>query len=275
MATLDDEIDALYQLPLAEFTASRNALAKRAGRTDPPIKDLEKPSVAAWAVNQLYWHERPVYERLIETAERLRAEHRKLLAGKPSEIREAEKAHRDAIRAATETVRRIVTGSAQAASAATMVAVGETLEALPAAEAPGRLTHPLRPMGFEALAGVAVRAVSPPRLRLVTRPAEMSPPASPPSAKEAAAEAKRAAAAARRDATAARRAAEARKRQAEKEAVQEAERQRAAEAERRSAEEAVERAVAAYAEAEQELDRRREERDAAREVLRKLRRATV
>jgi hypothetical protein len=49
-------IDELYQLPLDEFTAARNALAKSTG--DASIKKLEKPSLSAWAVNQLFWHQR-------------------------------------------------------------------------------------------------------------------------------------------------------------------------------------------------------------------------
>lgn len=273
MVTVVDEIDALYQVPLGEFTAARNALAKRLGRTEPPIKDLEKPSVPAWAVNQLFWRRRAVYNRLIQSAERLRAEHRKLLAGKPSNLRDAEKLHREAIRAATDQMRAILTESDQAASPATMTAVRETLEALPTADSPGRLARPLRPMGFEALAGVNVRPSALP-LRLVTRPAEAPKPASKPtakeSAKEAAAEAKRAAAAAKREAEAAKREAEA----AKKEAAKEKERQRLAAAELRRAEAAVERAEAAFARAEREAEQRREERDAAREALRKLRRAT-
>ena len=49
----DDRIAELYQGPLDEFTAARNALAKETG--DSAIKKLEKPNLAAWAVNQLYW----------------------------------------------------------------------------------------------------------------------------------------------------------------------------------------------------------------------------
>lgn len=153
----NSEIDELYRRPLAEFTAARNALAKRLGKTDPPLKDLQKPSVAAWAVNQLFWRERPTYDGLIQSSERLRAEHRNLLAGKPSNIRDAEKAHRDAIRSASEKVKAILAESDEASTPATLMAVAETLEALPSADAPGRLTRPLKPSGFEALTGVPVR----------------------------------------------------------------------------------------------------------------------
>jgi hypothetical protein len=43
------EPDDLYGLPLEEFTAARNALA----RERPEVKQLRKPSAAAFAVNQL------------------------------------------------------------------------------------------------------------------------------------------------------------------------------------------------------------------------------
>jgi hypothetical protein len=174
MAKLDDEIDELYKLPLADFTPARNALAKRLGRTDPPVKELEKPNVAAWAVNQLYWHERAVFDALVAAADRLRAEHRKLLAGKSADIREPEKAHREAIRAASDRIRAILEQGGQAASPATMTAVTETLEALPSAEPAGRLIRPLKPLGFEALAGATIKPAPRPQLRIV-KPGETLP----------------------------------------------------------------------------------------------------
>jgi hypothetical protein len=157
MADSAAEIDRLYQLPLGEFTPARNALAKELGKTDARIKNLQKPNLPAWAVNQLYWRERPLYDRLIKASDRLRAEHRKLLGGKSADIREAENAHRDLLRQASEKVRSILRDAGQAVTPATLTAVAETLEALPASEPPGRLTRPLKRMGFEALAGVPLR----------------------------------------------------------------------------------------------------------------------
>lgn len=154
------EIDSLYQLPLEQFTPERNALARRAGKADPSIKALEKPNIAAWAVNQLYWRERDTYQALITAAEQLRDEHRKLLAGKSSDVRTTERAHRDAIRAATERIKTLLEGANQAATPATLSAVSETLAALPADVHPGRLTKPLKPLGFEALSGVPARSPS-------------------------------------------------------------------------------------------------------------------
>ena len=168
---LDDEVDRLYQVPLKEFTAARNALAKDvAGADATRVRRLQKPNTAAWAVNQLYWRDRKVYDELVTAAEELRTVHRALLAGKNVDLHKAEAAHRDAIRAATAHVRQILAESGEPASQQTMTAVGETLEALPSAqEAPGRLTRPLRRMGFEALAGVPARPPGAgPKLSLVT-----------------------------------------------------------------------------------------------------------
>src|SRR5215510_8930417 len=89
----DDEIDRLYQLPLSEFTAARNALAKSHGPNGAAIRALEKPNLAAWAVNQLYWRKRAVFKRLIDAAEARRKAHGKLLSGKGSDIAAAESAH--------------------------------------------------------------------------------------------------------------------------------------------------------------------------------------
>ena len=71
------DIDDLFKLPLAEFTAARNALAaslKKAGRADEAaaVKALSKPPLSAWAVNQLYWHHRKAFDQLMAAGERLR-----------------------------------------------------------------------------------------------------------------------------------------------------------------------------------------------------------
>ena len=64
---LDSRIDELYKLPLDEFTKARNALAKTLSGTDKAsVASLAKPSVAMWAVNQLYWQDAPTYNALVE-----------------------------------------------------------------------------------------------------------------------------------------------------------------------------------------------------------------
>ena len=76
MSTLA-EIDALFKLPLGEFTSARNELAvqlKKAGKRDDAaeVKALVKPSASAWVVNQIYWRHRGLFNRLIEAGDRMR-----------------------------------------------------------------------------------------------------------------------------------------------------------------------------------------------------------
>src|SRR4051794_40045317 len=73
----DPEIDALFRLPLAEFTAARKALAarrKKSGRADDAerVRSLAKPPAPAWAVNQLYWENPKAVDQLIAVTERVR-----------------------------------------------------------------------------------------------------------------------------------------------------------------------------------------------------------
>jgi hypothetical protein len=249
------EVDELYQKPAGEFTAARNRLAKRLGKDGADVKKLEKPSAPAWAVNQLYWHERAAYDRLIEASEALRAEHRKHLSGKAADIRAAEKTHREAVKDAGDTIRGLLKDAGDAASPATMTAVTETLEALPSADPPGRLVRPLKPQGFEALAGLAARPAS----LSSFEPRRSAPEASrtiDPAAQKKAEEARLAAEA------------------AEREAEAERERQRAARAKALGdAEAAVERARAALDAAHQEVERRSEALAEAREALRQVKRS--
>ena len=150
------EIDQLYQLPLDEFTAARNALAKESG--DPSVKQLEKPNLAAWTVNQLYWRQRDVYDAVIEAADQMRKAYKQMLAGKTADVRKAEDAHKAALQDARRAARRILDEGGHPNPEAVMMAVAETLDALPAEETPGRLTKPLRRMGFNVLEGVPITA---------------------------------------------------------------------------------------------------------------------
>jgi hypothetical protein len=160
MAQLDDEIDRLYQLPAGEFVAARNALAKQAGPGAATVKNLQKPNAPAWAVNQLYWTRRKVFDTLIDAANKLRAAHSQMLSGKRADVTAAETAHRDAVKAASAAVKEILSQAGDPATAATMMAVSDTLQALPGPERPGRLVRPLKPRGFEALAGLVPGAAA-------------------------------------------------------------------------------------------------------------------
>jgi hypothetical protein len=152
--SLESQIDKLYQVPLDEFTPARNALAKETGEAE--IKKLEKPNLAAWAVNQLYWHQRKTYDDFIASAENMRAEYRRQLGGKSANVAIAEAKHKATLQKAKQTIRELLEAAGAAASDAVMTAIAETLDALPGNDPPGRLTKPLRRMGFGALDGVPI-----------------------------------------------------------------------------------------------------------------------
>jgi DNA repair exonuclease SbcCD ATPase subunit len=240
----DDEVDALYRGTLDQFTAARNVLAKSRGADGAAIKALEKPNVAAWAVNQLYWHERAHYDRLVKVSEESREAHRNVLAGKPADVRSAEKAHREAIREVTDKIREILSAGGQATTAQTMTAVAETLEALPTDDPAGRLSRPLKPLGFAALSGVPVRPTSaekPQRATMKLVETKADPAAN------------------KRDEERARRQAE-----------EERDQLQAAQKEAREAEVAEQRARAAVEKAGREVEQRTKALDEATETLRRL-----
>lgn len=149
-------VDELYRLPLDEFTAARNALAKESG--DGGVKKLEKPNLAAWAVNQLYWRERKLHDEVLKTSDQLRTAYKQMLAGKSADVRAAEVFRNEAMRKAKDAIRRLLEEAGNKAADAIMTPVTETLDALPSTDPPGRLTKPLRRTGFEALQGVPIAA---------------------------------------------------------------------------------------------------------------------
>lgn len=167
---IEGEIDRLYQLPLGEFTSARNALVKQLRGADASrVRQLAKPNIPAWGVNQLYWRNRRLYDRVVDAMERSRSAHHAMLSGKSVDLQKAESAHREAVRAAAAEIRDMLGKAGETASPATMTAVNETLEALPPPDdQPGRLTRPLKRMGFEALAGVVPGAARPRNLKLVS-----------------------------------------------------------------------------------------------------------
>ena len=161
MSSIESDLDALYQKPLDEFTSARNALAKTlSGDAAARVRKLPKPTVVPWAVNQLYWHARPVFDRLRASGERLRTAQLSALKGKSADVRGAGDAQRKAV---ADAVQHVTALTAKAGSHPNADELTRTLEALSLAaelsEPPGRLTRPLQPAGFEALAGVPIRAL--------------------------------------------------------------------------------------------------------------------
>jgi hypothetical protein len=158
---VETEIDRLYQLPPADFTAARNALAKEAGADGAGIRALAKPPLAAWAVNQVYWKRRDVYDALIAASNDLRKLHKAVLSGRHADIREAGRTHDAAVDAALKAAIAILRDDGHPATDATRQAIVTTLRALPSDESPGRLTRTLQPGGFEMLAGLSIAGTRP------------------------------------------------------------------------------------------------------------------
>ena len=155
MASLDARIDDLYKGSPAEFVAARNALAKSlTGDEAKAVTSLKKPLAVPWAVNQLYWRARPVYDRLMKSGQRLRAAQIAGLKGRQADVRGATEAHRAVLQEAAKETERLASDAHPESMALSQMLEALSLVESPA-ERPGRFTTIVRPSGFEALEGVA------------------------------------------------------------------------------------------------------------------------
>ena len=156
---LADEIERLYQLTPSEFTSARNAAAAllKSPADKAAIRTLQKPTTPAWAVNQLYWKRRKIYLQVLEAARKLRDAHAQQLAGRFADVQSAERQQSDTLKKAADEIRELLKAGGEKDTSATMNAVVETLQALPGRDDHGRLVKPLKPLGFEALAGLVPR----------------------------------------------------------------------------------------------------------------------
>lgn len=163
---LDDDVDSLFRLPLAEFTGARNALAaklKKSGRGDEavPVKALGKPSVSAWAVNQLYWSHRAAFDRLVASGESFHKAQTSRSAGKVADIRATLEARRQDLAKLSDLAASLLRDAGHNPSLDTIRRVTATLEGISAFASrsdsrhpwsPGRLTEDVDPPGFESFA---------------------------------------------------------------------------------------------------------------------------
>jgi hypothetical protein len=169
---LGNDVDALFQLPLAEFTSARNELAARLKKTGQGeaaifVKTLAKPSVSAWAVNQLYWNHRAAFDRLIVSGERFHKAQTSRLAAKSADMRAALDARREALTQLAEFATSLLRNSGHNPAPETIHRITTTLEAVSAyasrsdAPRPGRLTQDVDPPGFELFGSSSSVAVMP------------------------------------------------------------------------------------------------------------------
>jgi hypothetical protein len=162
----------LYGLPLERFTEERNAEAKRLrqdGRRDEAaeVAKLKKPSVAAWAVNQLVrTHPRDV-DALLQAGDALQVAQADVVAGRGDarSLGAAAEAERAALETLTDTARGLLSSEGHELAPAKLEQVSETLHA--AAIDPqardqvrdGCLVRELRHVGLGALEGGAAPAL--------------------------------------------------------------------------------------------------------------------
>lgn len=150
---LQEAIATLYRAPLSAFVAERKRLAaelKAAGQKQhaAEVAKLGRPSLSAWAVNQLWWQERASFEALLEAAARLQRGDR-----------EAGHQHRERLTELRHKASRLLQAEGSAASEATLRRVIATLSAVAASggfapDPGGALSADRDPPGFEALEGL-------------------------------------------------------------------------------------------------------------------------
>lgn len=162
MADPNDDLDRLYGLALEEFTPARDRLAdelrakgdrEAAGR----VKKLRKPSVSAWAVNQLVRKHVKNVQELLSVGEDVRSA---LSGGKAGEVRKITDRRRRLVDRLLDLAEDLLNQAGHATTRPTLDKVGDTLMAATmdqeAADAlrGGHLERELAPpSGFEALVG--------------------------------------------------------------------------------------------------------------------------
>ena len=179
-AELAEATEALYTLDPNDFVPARNELV-RSLRSDgkrelaKAVGQLRRPTLAAWAVNQLTRRHRPELEGLLRLGDALRAAQTQTLAGADAaDLRQAARTRRDAVAALADIATAFLSergagvGAHQGEIVATLEAA--SLDPQAAAEvAGGRLSSALEPpsgfgdFGFGDLGfGVASPSAGPP-----------------------------------------------------------------------------------------------------------------
>ena len=164
---LEQELDELYSRPLEEWTKARNDLATRLRKAHQTaqaetVRGLRKPSVAAWAVNQLARREQGRVAALLDAGARLRAAQEEALRGRggAADVTAAARGEREAVRDLVAAARTILEEAGNAATQPTLDRISQTLRAAAVDEtgreqlARGRLEEELKGVGFGSLTAV-------------------------------------------------------------------------------------------------------------------------
>jgi hypothetical protein len=161
-AAYDDAVSSLYRVARGEFVAERKRLSgalKASGDREAAarVSKLARPTISAWAVNQLWWRARVDFDELLSSAAELRAGHI-----------EATRRHREALGRLHARAAGVLIEAGHAAADATLRRVITTLQALAATggfdpDAPGALVADRDAPGFEAM-GMEWQGATAPRL---------------------------------------------------------------------------------------------------------------
>jgi hypothetical protein len=171
-----DEADQLYGLPLEDFVAERDALAKRL-RADgrraeaDEVKSLRKPPAVVWAVNQLMRTQHKPAKALVAAADR---------AAKNPGDRDALRAHHDALDELTAAGAGLLSGKGRGLSEDALLRVRSALHAASLDRdargdfIAGRLSEEPAPAGF-----AAITAMPAPKEKKKAAKAAKAPPPPP------------------------------------------------------------------------------------------------
>lgn len=180
------DVDELYGLPLDRFTPERASLVRelRSGgerERATAVAALRKPSVAAWAVNQLVRTQERELRELFAAGDALRDTQAGVLSGGADarDLRSATENERAAVEGLVATARGLLSSGGHELSATTLERVSETLHAAALDDeargqvSDGRLVRELRHAGLGSGLGEAFTA--PPVARGPARPAVKGP----------------------------------------------------------------------------------------------------
>lgn len=175
MAKEKTPIDTLYDLPLSEFVAARNALAKELSKSGDKtraaeVKALVKPSSSAFALNQVVRKHPDEMNAFLRASDRLaRAQLRAMSgSGTNEDFQNAVAEQRDALEEVLQLAAPILEEAGQSAKRPVLEKIARTMRAIVLDESQrdlleaGRLSAELLDQGFDALAaalgaGVAAR----------------------------------------------------------------------------------------------------------------------
>ena len=166
---LDDAIDRLYDVDLDEFVAERGRLAKELrseGRTEDAaaLAKRRKPSVAAWALNQLARRNRRDVDLLLDAGHRLREAQAAMLGGgERADFERARASEAEALQRLMREAERLLEERGSASSSV-LQQIGGSLRAAAISEegrelvARGRFVQAISTSGFDVVGRLAEAA---------------------------------------------------------------------------------------------------------------------